>query len=208
MIYQHIYSHIGNSQIHTLAEEQNRAHHQLTSCGACRAVIYTGTVCPHCRSDAAPIKEETGFKRRDCLSEPKDIVAKSDLEDGDDLSTAVMSMILVRPICCTSERPFMNSASTRTRMKTLKTQMIWIWRELNCRILRLEFCCRHRVIHDIIWNRLWITELLKSRNCNPLKRVHVALKETCPQKEKLDIQTKVSSTLPQLFQIGEKHLEM
>ena len=149
MIFQRICSHIGNSQVHSLAEEQTRARLQL--CGVCRAVIYTGTVCPHCRSDAAPIKEETGFNRCDCLSEPKDIVAKSDLEDGDDgLSAAVMSIILVRPICCTSERSIMNSASTRTRMRILMTQTIWVWRELNCRILRSEFCGCHRVIHNII----------------------------------------------------------
>lgn len=87
-----------------MAEEQNRAHHQL--CGVCRAVIYGGTVCSHCRSDAAPVKEETGFERRDYLTEPKEIVAKSNIEDGDDdLSTAVMSMFLVRPICCISEIP-------------------------------------------------------------------------------------------------------
>ena len=132
-----------------MAEVQNRVHHQL--CGVCRAVIYTGTVCSHCRSDPAPIKEETEFERRGCLTEPKDIIANSNLEDGDDyLSTAVMSMILVRPICCTSEIPFMNLASTRTRMKTLTSQTIWIWRELNCRILRSELRYRLPVIHYTI----------------------------------------------------------
>lgn len=146
MIFQRIDSHIRNSQaLHTSAQKQNQAHHQL--CDACRAVIYPGTVCPHCRPDAAPT---TGFERHDCLSEPKDIVAKSNLEDGDDdLPTAVMSMILVRPICC-SEMSFTNSASTRTRMKTLTTQTIRIWRELNCRILRSEFCRRQGVVLDIM----------------------------------------------------------
>ena len=130
-------------------EEQNRAHHQL--CGVCRAVIYTGTVCSRCRSDAAPIKEEIGFEWPDFFTEPKDVVAEVNLEDGDDdLSTAVMSMILVRPIRCTSEIPFMNSAFYRTRMKALTTLTIWIWRELNCRILRSENCRRHRAIHDTI----------------------------------------------------------
>lgn len=79
-----------------MAEEQNEVHHEL--CGACQAVIYTGTVCPRCRSDVAPVKEETGFERPDCLTEPKDIVAKSNLEDGDDPLAAIMSMISVRPI--------------------------------------------------------------------------------------------------------------
>ena len=78
-------------------------HHQF--CGRCRAVIYTGTVCFHCHSDAAPIKEETGFERRDCLTGPKDFVAKSNLEDGDDGLSSAVESILVRPIYYTSEIP-------------------------------------------------------------------------------------------------------
>jgi hypothetical protein len=134
-------SHIGNSQVYALSEEQDRMQPQL--CGICRGVIYNESVCPHCRCDTAPLKEKTRFEQRDYFPEPNDVAAKSDLED--DLYSVVMSLFSVRPVCFICGIPFIISAFTRTRMKSLTTQTIWIWRRWNCRILRSEFCRRIRL---------------------------------------------------------------
>lgn len=125
-------SHIGNSQVSDLTTEQNRTHHRL--CRVCRTIISshpTETICPRCRFDAA------SFKKTDIEQyESKGIVAESNPED--DLLAAVMSIFSVRPICCTYEIAFINTAS-RTQTKTWTTQTMRSWRGLNYRILRLEF---------------------------------------------------------------------